>query len=353
MLSKFTLKEAVNLALIATSLATSSFLAAPLRAATLVNHALPISQSSIGCITPDLCVLVGRNIQGGTGDVMVASGKIGKPSDVTGTQALVAVSCPVGGCIAFGQTTNPTEDAFTQTDEDGKVLGSTTYSVPRDVSFTSISCYSLSICYLFGTGRARSSDVAEFGIWGDSPVFTDHFPLPAGISRFSGASISCYATACVAVGSGFKGASRVGLVLDIVRRSLVKTSVQPGAAMTGVSCISPTLCYAVGNNAAGGFVVEVNDGTSTLLSPVKSVRLAAIACPSASCLAVGSEQTRRDGQPAGSEGALVSVSSGKVTSTTLVRLSRGFTSVSAPLAGVGFAAVGPAQGAGGVLTTTS
>ena len=75
-----------------------------------------------------------------------------------------------------------------------------------------------------------------------------------------------------------------------MRRSLVKTSVQPGAAMTGVSCISLTLCYAVGNNAAGGFVVKVRDGTDTVLSPVKSVRLAAIACPSSSCLAVG---TRR------------------------------------------------------------
>ena len=186
----------------------SSFLAAPVRATTLVDLALPISQSSIGCITPDLCVLVGRNTQRGTGEVIVAGGKIGKPSDIKGTQALVAVSCPVGGCIAFGPTTTPTEDAFTQTDEDGKVLGSANYSVPRDVWFTSISCYSLSICYLFGNGRSKSSAVAELGIWGDSPVFTDHFPLPAGITRFSGTSISCYATACVAVGSGFEETAR-------------------------------------------------------------------------------------------------------------------------------------------------
>lgn len=354
--NKFSSKAVLYLSVIVTSLATIVPLApAPAQASTLVSELLPISQSGVACLTVDLCVVVGRDAKHGTGDVMVVNnGKLGKPSDVKGSQDLVAVTCPAGvGCIAWGQASGPTRPFIVETNDNGKVLGSGPTQVPAGVSFTNISCYSLANCRLFGTYRSRSSDVPEFGIWDGSSVLAEHLPLPPGVSEFTAAGVSCYIANCVAVGTGLKGGGHVGLVLDITGRSLTSSSVQPNAVMAGVSCVSPTLCYAVGNNGPVGFVVSLDSGMARLLSPVRSGHLAAIACQAALCLAVGSRQLKRGNRAEGTYGMLVGVSSGKVTSNTLVELSRGFTDVTAAPVGVGFAALGPAHGQDCEITTTN
>lgn len=349
MLPKFTSKMVLCLSIIVASFAAGSLPAATAGASTLASELLPVSQRAVACLTTDLCVVAGRDARHGTGDVIVVSGgKSGKAADVRGSQSLFAVSCPIGGCIALGQPSLPGKLLFVETNENGKVLGSGPSRIPSGVSFTSVSCLGLANCRVFGTYGTGSSSVPELGIWNGASVLGSRLALPPGMSHFAAADVSCYVSVCEAVGTALKNGGRVGLVLEVRGLSVLETSVQVGGAMTGVSCVTVTLCYAVGDGRTASFADTIRSGVITLVSPVTSAHLTGISCEGASCLAVGSRR-----QVGATYGTLTDISSGKVMSTTLVHLSGGFTSVSGPSAGSGFAALGLAHGTGSEITTTN
>jgi hypothetical protein len=335
------------------SIAAASTVMAPglASASSLDSQVVPGTQTQVSCLTSQLCVLVGTNK--GAGDVVdVTGGKPGKPAMVKGSHDLYAVDCPApAGCIALGEASSPTGPLLVEINALGRVTGTERLKLPAGASLTSLSCVSLYACALWGID-ATNTKVLEFAQWDGSSLRFEQVAGPAGSTKATVTGISCFAVTCVAVGSAHRGKDDESFVVSTTGRKIYRFWTVNATSLSGVSCTSATLCYTSGYNPAGGIVITLRNGAPTTTSISPSDNLYGIACGPSSCLAVGQEPAPRVARPTATRyGTLVDVEFGAVTSTQVVPVSGGYTSVAAPLVGAGFAVLGKAQRSGYEVTT--
>jgi hypothetical protein len=307
--------------------------------------------TGVSCISPSLCVLVGYNEQS-AGDVVRVENGVPKPNTaVAGAKELYSVSCVGGaGCVAVGEPASATGPLLVTLGRTGAVTSSKVLTVPPGVTLTRISCVSLSSCTLSGDDIFTSPELFEIAHWDGTSLSLRPVRIPSGTTGPELEAISCSGATCVAVGSAFKGASVVGIVVRSVAGGPVELRTVAGDSLYGVSCVSTTLCYAAGFTRTGGFVVTIHSGVAVSPASATKPDLFAIACHDSSCWAVG-EILAPPGAPAKDVyyGAVLGVSAGKVTSTQLVAASDGFTNVSRY--GDMFAALGAGRATGSEVTT--
>lgn len=190
------------------------------------------------------------------------------------------------------------------------------------------------------------------GHWDGASLRLDAISVPKGATAAALQAVWCSGAACVAVGGASVGTMPEGLVLDISGGQPVHLRTGAGDSLYGVSCTSPTLCYADGFNQSGGVAVVIKAGVAAAPVAVDFSDLFGITCRSILCTAVG-EKLAPPGAPVKDVyyGTIVGLSAGKVTSTQEVPLSDGFTNV-AQAQGT-LAMVGPGHVKGSEVTTSS
>jgi hypothetical protein len=336
-------------ALIAASVASE---ATPALAAGLNSRLVPGSQEAVACLSPRLCAVAGYNTSG-VGDVVpVRSGVPGPSEALAGTTSVYDLSCPgTVGCVAIADPSSGAGLLVARLTPDGAIASSTPVKVPAGVVLSRVSCATLSSCVLTGVDVFASPEKLEVADWVGGALTLHPVAVPSDVSDIALRGISCSGHSCLAVGYGMKGTETEGLVISISGGLPTHLGVVSGDSFYGDSCGSPTLCYAVGFDSAGGVVVAVSHGTPGTAVGVHS-DLFGVACRATSCEAFG-QQLAPQGSPAGViyYGTVVDLSAGKVTSVQLVPLSAGFTSASQ--SGGTFTAVGAAQHKGSEITTAS
>jgi hypothetical protein len=317
------------------------------QASGLKNQHVAGFQYAVSCLSSQLCVLAGYN-NASTGDVVpVRHGTVGRPSAVGHTQQIYSVSCPgASGCVALSRPNNDIGALFVSISRSGVPTRSRLVKVPPGVTLTQISCTSLRSCEVAGTDIFVSQHTIEVGSWNGSRLTLHRVNGPKGTDDTIGA-VSCSGTSCAVAGYAEKLAKIQGIIVTTSHGKPTGLHTFAGEALYGVSCVSKTRCYASGNGQHGGVVLTVNRGVPGSPSRVKP-DLFGIACKGNSCTAAG-EQLAPPPSTAFYWGAIVSVSSGKVTSTQLAPASGGYNGVAR--VGSVFTAVGTAQHGGSEVTT--
>ena len=181
---------------------------------------MPASQSAVACLTPQLCVVVGRD-SSGMGDIIdVVNGTPGKPVEVKGSSALVAISCPADvGCMVLGRAAGTEAPLLVQLNDKGQpvtvqkgVIASTAPQVPRGVSLVSISCRSLSDCGLLGTGTDNPTRSFEYAQWDGLSMHVARTPAGRFEPPHRSIAVLLYPLRRGRLGDEFQGRSGIGLL---------------------------------------------------------------------------------------------------------------------------------------------
>ena len=250
----------------------------------------PGQLGQVSCATATSCTAVG--ILGGPFDSTLIEhwdGGSWRALSAPAGSDLHAVSCLAPAmCIAVGAG--------------AEVLhGSTWTTLPSPATpLDDVSCISPTTCLAVGNAGTRA--VAE--LWNDGRWMVTPTPNPTGAGYATLSSVSCASTtACIAV--GYASYSSSPFSVPLVERwdgSTWSIQTTPGstseAALSGVSCASPTTCEAVGPGLAEGW-----DGSTWTIQNTPTVAiggLTSVSCTSASaCEAVGSSGTSTLGNPGG------------------------------------------------------
>jgi hypothetical protein len=231
---------------------------------------------------------------------------IPSPAGATGTY-LNAVSCPSrSDCVAVGYSQRA-GTAFTMADSwNGSAWTIRPTPIPSSANSSSLSgvaCPSPTACIAVGWYTDSTGVHALAESWNGTRWSLQHSPTPTGTYKQTSLNaVSCWSpSGCIAVGTtnGTLAESWNGS-----RWSILPTPTPAGSAdveQYGVSCPSPTTCFAVGGYLAqpvpytvvGRVLVESWNGSRWSIQPAPSparnpLYLAGVACAStASCIAVG------------------------------------------------------------------
>ena len=179
-----------------------------------------------------------------------------------------------------------------------------------DSSLTGVSCASSSVCVAVGYYQLEknSAGLPFAEIWNGTSWSMQTIPAPANAAAVGGAPlgrVSCASTtSCIAVGgytpSGSNEPEPLAAAWNGSTWKLENPAAPPGAigaSLGGVSCISPSVCIAVGSfsvttNGPADTLAEKWTGTSWSIlntsNPAINNGLSAISCPSATlCVAIG------------------------------------------------------------------
>lgn len=292
----------------------------------------------VSCVTATACVAVGGNAFGqGEGAHAEPLAEVWDgstwdeeaPGDTpAGTTAwLSGVSCPSAGfCMAVGQVgpSYLTEGEFSVAPLADSMDGGSWTSHPAPVpagstagALDGVSCTSATACVAVGTTTDASGTWPLVEVWNGTAWAIAAVSAPTGATAGSLAAVSCTSAAsCVAVGSFTTstgadpalGGPFVPLVAqwDGTAWTSQSAPVPAGAAtaaLTGLSCTSPTACVAVGSSsttAPGNAelyspVAETWNGASwsvqTTPSAFSTSSLSGVSCTAATaCVAVGWSQ---------------------------------------------------------------
>lgn len=182
---------------------------------------------------------------------------------------------------------------------------------PLDSPLHGVACASSSLCWAVGSQRQDGIDRTLVERWNGSAwsVFRSPDIEPGGALRDNVLNdVTCAsASACWAVGRyrGDLGAQTLIERWDGISWSVASSPnpvVATEASLAGVTCVSPTDCWAVGSSSVGGVIhqtlIERWDGTTWTVAPspnalgATSNRLRDVTCASATnCWAVGSSST--------------------------------------------------------------
>lgn len=316
-------------------------------AAGLQNESVKGVQFAVSCLSRTLCVLAGYNT-GGVGDIVaVHDGVPGHVSTVAHLQEVVSVSCPsASGCVAIGNQAG-VGVRFVSINASGVVTSPRLVTVPAGVVLSHIACTKLTACVVAGTDIFLSPTAIEVGSWNGSVLKLHAVSPPKGTTDVAVEGLSCWGAACDVVGYFQKVSIVTGYVLTATDGKPGHLQRDPGDSLQGVSCMSASRCYAAGYTQTGGLILTVNSGKASSPQHLKP-DLFGIACAGTSCTAVG-EELPPSPSTAAFWGAIVTVSSGKATSTQLISESGGYNGVGR--VGSVFTAVGSAQKIGSEVTT--
>jgi hypothetical protein len=333
--------------------------AGPASAATQTTHAIPGIETSIGCLTKNLCVAVGDTANG-HGTVIAIKHGVGEKLDKlhgTGSGGLFSISCPSAkGCVALGTSSSNAEPLLVEIGRAGKVVGTKKLKAPLLVDFDRISCSSTTSCVLVGSKVGATPAQVVVGSWNGRKL-TTHSVRMHGASGPSIEGLSCFHSSCLAVGTVLDP-SFVSVIVSIHHGKPSKpVKVPVSSGLQAVSCVSNSVCYAVGfHSQPAGVIVTVKHG-KVIRHAVVATSAFGIACDKSSCTVVGEELTSGS-QHSNSDylGDVVSVKSGAPGTVAEVTQSGGYDSV-ARIGGfyeaVGSASTGPTGGNTGHSAVTS
>jgi hypothetical protein len=261
----------------------------------------------ISCTAATACVAVGEVVMGEKAPTELAESFNGTSWTKTDPQKVVAswngVSCrSVDPCVAVGSSTvggNQTQRAKTLT---GSGWENMELPALSQAKLLDVSCTGTSECTAVGSQGSPSLALAER--WNGSQWSTQTTPTPSGGSSVVLNSVSCVsATLCMAVGSFANGTSPLNPLVEKWNGSswaIEALPAPPGATqvwLEGVSCSSTTQCVAVGGyQDASGVrrgLIERWSGTSWAIqtppqpSGATRVDLNGVSCKSTVCTAVG------------------------------------------------------------------
>jgi hypothetical protein len=262
--------------------------------------------AAISCVSAVFCESVGD----GGGDMWNGSSwsaqTITGPAGSTFT-GLSGVSCVTAAfCEAAGRFNDSAGHEFSLAATwDGTSWTAQTPPNPATATVTSlsgVSCVAVAACEAAGDFQVGTSNsqVALAESWDGTSWQLQQAVSPPGAAANDLNAVSCVSTAfCEAVGSrpDSTGATVIALaeVWDGTTWQIQKTAnpaqVNNGFRMnlTGVSCVSPSFCEAVGqSSSSSGGGAEVWNGTAWTLQAVPGGPLAGVSCTSVSfCMAAG------------------------------------------------------------------
>jgi hypothetical protein len=334
------LAAATTALLTALALAPLPAQAAP-AGASLTTKAVKGFQYETSCLSKKLCVLAGYN-SFGTGDVVaVRNGTPGKVSVVHHTSRLYTVSCPnASGCVALADTSSGVGAEFVNINSSGVVTSTKTVSDAAGDTITEISCSKLTSCEVAGTNVFTTPWKIVAGTWNGKSLSLRTVPGPKNTTTTSVLGLSCAGGNCDVVGYSTAGAKIIGLSLVASGTRLGKLHTANGDSFYAVSCVSKSTCYAAGFLAQGtGLVVTVKDGAAGSLSKAGG-ELFGISCSGSACTAAG-QMVAPVNSGYISWGIVVSVASGMVKTTTIVKPAFSLNGISR--IGTFFTAVGSSQ----------
>lgn len=262
---------------------------------------------NVSCVDRYSCVGVGDWLNGKTWQPMAQywNSNSGWALDVTESPAgatfglLEGVSCRVR-CLAVGWYTNSSGENKTA-GEARAITSWTQRSIPEGTGLRGISCTSSSACVAVGTNLGSKAKTAT---WNGTSWVAAGEPIPVGAEDSELEDVSCTSsTTCTAVGTfiNSEGYEKPYAARYASGSWTVQTVPQPKETFRGnlhdVSCVSATLCRAVGEHGSSkesgeGVLIEVWNGTSWAVQtvPAEGRSLFGISCASSSaCLAVGDE----------------------------------------------------------------
>jgi hypothetical protein len=313
----------------------------------LASHAVAGTQTSVSCLTSSLCVLVGFGTHGIPDVVPLDNGAPGREYLIRNSSMLTDVSCPSSnGCIAVGiPPANRSAALLVKIGPAGKPVSSRLVSVPPGTYFIALTCTSIADCTLAGLDQATNK--IEVGLWHRGKLTMRQISFPSGLAIDPGMAVSCRNSSCVVVGDGHKGALAAGLILPVRNGRAGRLIRASGDSFTAVSCVSRTRCYAVGGSQGNGLIMTLTNGVPSSPRHI-TPGLNGIACSGATCTAVGEQQAPPPTPFGITWGTLVSISSGKATSTQTVSAAAQYDSVAR--VGGSFTAVGRTP-TGSLVTT--
>jgi hypothetical protein len=281
-----------------------------------VAQVVPGEMKKVSCPTETRCYSVGASATGGleyweSGPAAGSWLSVGHtpPTPSGGTSPVLnSISCTSeSACTAVGSYYASTEYKPLVERWNGSSWAIQTAPNPSEgnasEAMLSVSCFGSASCT--SVGKAGGKPVAER--WNGSEWSLSSMPNPAGASGAALGAVSCAAvTSCMAVGSFHEGSGFEKTLAERYNGSewtIVGTpnpsEAKVGSFLTGVSCLSPNSCFAVGfygpNYLEAKTVAESWSPSSWTLqsSPnvagAKESALADLACTSSiACTAVGS-----------------------------------------------------------------
>jgi hypothetical protein len=262
------------------------------------------SLEAVSCMSAADCVAVGNYTNSAGDEAALAiewSGKAWSTKNIAippsaSASSLDSVACVSTSCTAVGGYTKTPGDRVPLTERwNGSKWSIASVSGLPGATLTAVSCASISACEATGnyTNPSTGLETPVAAGWNGSRWASQTVPNPAPMSGSDLVAISCTKDdACTAVG-GYaleSGHSMLAEVWNGSKWSRQAMSSPDQASLSGVSCVSPMSCVAVGynSNTPASEVWNGSHWTLVLISePVEGV-LSGVACRSATtCVAVG------------------------------------------------------------------
>jgi hypothetical protein len=255
--------------------------------------------AGVGCFSAADCVAVGSD-GGSTGGRSLAeqwNGRAWRPAGSPAGRFLSAVACPRARlCRAVGGERAERWNGRAWTAEK-------TPAALRGATLTAVACAAASACVAVGTRPGGRPPVAE--TWNGSAWAARNLTSPPGAVQASLSSVSCPGRSfCIAVGNYSVPASSSagnGTLAEkwngrTWTRLVMPSAVGTNPDLTGVSCVRPASCVAVGSDGVQPLAESWNGTRWTVLPAPPAAgagTTAAVSCTAAaSCMAIGSDGQR-------------------------------------------------------------
>jgi hypothetical protein len=273
------------------------------------------------------------------------------------SSAVFGVSCPSrSGCVAldsvndlgpFGLSRPGIGAMLTMINGSGRPSRTVGLNLPEGVVLSRIACTSLHHCELAGLRVVGNPIQIVFSTWTGHGVHLRHVTAPSGALNPSLGQLACSGSSCYLTGYVQRKGGPRGFVIHTSGGRPAGTHLLDGDSLYGVSCSSSSSCWVGGGTSSGGVIIPLQHGN--LGTPITtSAAVNGLTCHRTGCFGAGVVQVAPT--PAINYGAIVTLSSGRITGTQLVPDSAGFASIDSAT-GRSFAAVGPGNPASTEVTT--
>ena len=282
-----------------------------------------ISLTGVSCASSSDCIAVGSYTNRAGAQVALAESFNGARWKIqrTPTRPAGATSTALSGVSCTSRTACTTDGSFTSSTKVQLTLGQrwngTRWVIQRtrnpvfrtgSSALNGVSCPSATTCTAVGSyTNSAGSQAALAERWDGTSWTFQTTPSPSGASSSALNGVSCASpTACIAVGSYTTSPGDVQALAEAwdgtswTIQSTATPTGATGASLSGISCTSPSACFAVGNSEAPGnelmTLAEGWDGSSWTIqstsNPTTYTQLNSVSCTSAvACTAVGSYST--------------------------------------------------------------
>jgi hypothetical protein len=289
----------------------------------VTNHRLSGHETAVSCLTASRCVAVGWRGSHGV-VVTLGNGAQSHSTVLDGSSAIYSASCPSkSGCWAIGRPYHRAGAYLVKISSTGRPAAERSVRLPAGTTLGLISCTSMTSCEVAG-------GAIEIGTWNGTRLHL--YQVSPDANEASLAGISCWHSGdCEAVGSARSAKAYYDLILTIQGGKPGTLNTDSGYALSAISCISATTCYAAG----AAVLVTVTDGVPADAQVVPGGWNGnAIECAGTQCEAAG-------GEVFGTSNAdvLVSLSDGTAGTPVIVQLGQGYSGIAAR-GSSGFIAIG-------------